>query len=279
MTANELLALLGRAWPRLLLYPGGLTAFGLVWLMGWSARRTRGAAADAVPAAQLPRALAISAVALPWLGLALLPLPLAAGLSRQTDLVVVLALLEWPLLLTIAAEFHTATPAGDERAARRLAAALNSYPPLILAGLALAQAAGSLDVGALARPPDELTLARVSALHWLGAAAWALALPAALGLGPFAAGPPDLLPLRIGLRLRSLGLAAIAALPWFFLMGERSWLLLLPALLLAALLWGYDRATAGHPARGWARGYLVLAALLLLALLWAAVAALRDRLA
>src|SRR5262245_31385493 len=33
LTANELLALLGRAWPRLLIYPGGLAAFALVWLL------------------------------------------------------------------------------------------------------------------------------------------------------------------------------------------------------------------------------------------------------
>ena len=34
LTANELLSLLGRAWPRLLIYPGGLAAFALVWLIG-----------------------------------------------------------------------------------------------------------------------------------------------------------------------------------------------------------------------------------------------------
>ena len=34
VTANELLALLGRAWSRLLIFPGGLTAFGLIWLIG-----------------------------------------------------------------------------------------------------------------------------------------------------------------------------------------------------------------------------------------------------
>jgi len=33
LTANELLALLGRAWPRLLIYPGGLAAFTLIWLI------------------------------------------------------------------------------------------------------------------------------------------------------------------------------------------------------------------------------------------------------
>ena len=33
LTASELLVLVGRAWSRLLLYPGGLAAFGLAWLI------------------------------------------------------------------------------------------------------------------------------------------------------------------------------------------------------------------------------------------------------
>jgi hypothetical protein len=277
LTANELLALLGLAWPRLLLYPGGLTAFAVVWLMerpGWR-RRTAPSAGEQVPAA-LPCAQAISAVVLPWLGLALLPLPQVARLTRQTDLIVVLALLEWPLVLTIAGEFCASTPDGDARLVRRLAAVLNSYPPLILAALALA--AGSFEVGALTRPLDASAPSRLVELHWLGALAWTLALPPALGLGPFAAGPPAQCWLRIGLRLRALGLVALGALPWFPLFGDRPWLLPLPPLLIAALLWGYDRV-AGGSARGWARGYLVLAAALLLALLWAAASALQERLA
>lgn len=277
MTANELLAMLGRAWPRLLLYPGGMAAFALIWLAG---RVRRGKSLDGERVATaLPGALAISAVAAPWLGLALLPLPLSAPLSRRTDLIVALALLEWPLVLTIAAEFRSPAPGAEARTARRLAAALNSYPPLILATLALAQSARSFEVEALARPPDATALARDAALHWIGAVALALALAPALGIGPFAAGQPDQRTLRIGLQLRGVGLAALAALPWLAPFGERPWLMPLPALLLAALLWGFDRAAAGRPARGWARACLALAGLLLLALLWAAAGALRDRLA
>jgi hypothetical protein len=52
-----------------------------------------------------------------------------------------------------------------------------------------------------------------------------------------------------------------------------------PPLLIAALLWGYDRLTARHGARGWARGYLVFDIVLLLVLLWAAYQALQARLA
>lgn len=276
MTANELLAMLGRAWPRLLLYPGGLTAFAIVWLMARFSRHGRGAAGGA-RTADLP--LTISAVALPWLGLALLPLPLVAGINRQTDLIVVLALLEWPLVLVIAQEFHSTAPDAYARLVRRLAAALNSYPPLILAALVLALAAGSFEIDVLMRPPDALAPARLALLHWLGALAWTLALPPALGLGPFATRPPDQSALRVGLRLRALGLIALAALPWFPLLADWRWLLPLPPLLIAALLWSFDRVAAGRAARSWARGYLIFAVALLLVLLWAAYAMLQERLA
>ena len=133
------------------------------------------------------------------------------------------------------------------------AAALNSYPALILAGLALAQPAGSFEIAALARLPGELAPEGARALHWIGAVAWALALVPALGLGPFAAWPPGapgasaedsstaratpqsrkgagflkLLrtsrlgedPLRTGLQLRALGLVWLAALPWMAGLG------------------------------------------------------------
>lgn len=276
MTANELLAMLGRAWPRLMLYPGGLTAFALVWLMARLSRHGRGAAGGAC-IADLP--LTISAIALPWLGLALLPLPLVAGINRQTDLIVVLALLEWPLVLVIAQEFHSTAPDAYARLVRRLAAALNSYPPLILAALVLALAAGSFEIDLLMRPPDALAPARLALLHWLGALAWTLTLPPALGLGPFASRPPDQSALRVGLRLRALGLIALAALPWFPLLADWRWLLPLPPLLIAALLWSFDRVTADRAARSWARGYLVFAVALLLVLLWAAYAMLQERLA
>jgi hypothetical protein len=328
LTANELLALLGRAWPRLLIYPGGLAAFGLIWLIERTKnkeprtenreprtgnreprtenrepqnRRTENQAAHPLtrsPAHPSGRwsvvsgrwsALEASAIVLPWLGLALLPLPRAAGLSRQIDLVAALALLEWPLLLAVAAELRDGADA-RVRAARRLAAALNSYPPLILAALVLASAYGSLETMALARPPEASTPARAALLHWLGASAWLLALPPALGIGAFAAGPPTQRALRLGLRLRALGLVALAALPWFALVAgpdaggqggiDLTWIWLpLPPLGIAALLWGYSRLTAGRSARGWAHAYQVLDAALLLVLLWVAYNALQARLA
>ena len=133
--------------------------------------------------------LEISAVVFPWLGLALLPLPLAVALSRQTDVVVALALLEWPLLLAVARAIWSAGEADQRSGLYRAAAALNSYPTLILATLALAQAAGSFELAALARQPGAHAPGDAGTLHWLGAIAWTLALPPALGLGPFAAGP------------------------------------------------------------------------------------------
>src|SRR3954470_9305685 len=183
VTANELLALLGRAWSRLLIYPGGLAAFGIVCLISMLQNREP-RTTQWVPNREPDRQegsqfLVLSSVVLPWLALALLPLPLAVELPRQIDIVVALALLEWPNVLAIRRELWT----GDMR---RLTAALNSYPPLILATLALAQASNSLELGALARAPGDSATTSTRALHWLGVIALALALPPALGLGPFA---------------------------------------------------------------------------------------------
>jgi hypothetical protein len=323
VTANELLALLGRAWSRLLIYPGGLAAFGLVWLISTLQNRFFSPLAPHAPftapaagSGEQPlrrgegSLLALSSVVLPWLALALLPLPLAVTLPRQIDIVVALALLEWPNVLAIRQELR----AGDMR---RLAAALNSYPPLILATLALAQAGNSLELAALARAPGDSAAISTRALHWLGVIALALALPPALGLGPFAgerrrttdpstplrAGDrrptirdealsqsPILASvarffaagaLQLGLRLRALGLLALAALPWAG--AESTGLALLrmlgAAALIAALLWGEDQLMRRQAARRWAWAYLALDAVLLLALLGAAYLALQLRLA
>jgi hypothetical protein len=313
VTASELLVLLGRAWSRLLLYPGGLAAFTTVWLvvslLPRSSLSTTAPAHPLTPSPAHPVTLAGSAVVLPWLALALLPLPLAIELPRQLDIVVALTLLEWPHMLAIGQELQ----AGDTR---RLAAALNGYPPLILATLALAQSSGSLEIAALARAPDELASTSARALHWLGAIALVLALPPVLGIGPFAGGGPttndqrpttnDQRPttrlssrsyvasiqasvarflgagaVALGLRLRALGLIALAALPWSG-NQDSGWALprmLAAASLIAGLLWTYERLMRGQPARSWARAYLALDAALLLALLWAAYQALQSRLA
>jgi hypothetical protein len=300
LTANELLALLGRAWPRLLIYPGGLAAFALVWLIGRTKltedRRSKIEDGHLRSSIFDPRSsifnswLTLSAIVLPWLGLALLPLPRVAAISRSTDLIAVLALLEWPLLLAFAADLYDCDLVVATRAQARLAAALNAYPPLILATLVLVSVAGSFDLAVLARAPDAATSFRAALLYWLGSAGWILALPPALGIGAFAAQSPSARALCIGLRLRAIGLVAVVALPWFALVAGRderdfggtgpSLLLLpLPPLVIAGLLWGFARLTAGHAARPWARAYLALDAVLLLLLLWAAYSALQARLA
>jgi hypothetical protein len=260
--------------------------------------------------------LALSSIVLPWLALALLPLPLAVTLPRQIDIVVVLALLEWPNLLVIRHELR----AGDMR---RLAAALNSYPPLILATLALAQAGNSLEIAALARIPGDSAAISMRALHWLGVIALALALLPALGLGPFAdegrrtrdgggqtgedggrrsavgdrprwrssrsylvniRNSVDRLfatgVLKVGLRLRALGLVMLAALPWAGAEGNSLALLRMlgGAVLVAALLCSADRLMRRQTVQRWAWVYMALDVLLLLALLGAAYVALQIRL-
>lgn len=300
MTAGELLALLGRVWPRLLLYPGGLTAFAIVWLMHRARHRrlaprmSPGAQAEQRPHdANDPNAVIthtatadhespkritiidISAIASPWLGLALLPLPFGAPLNRQVDIIVLLALLEWPLALAIVEDLRR-----KEGAARRIIAALNSYPPRILATLALVQSARSFELGAFAQSPGQQATDAARALYWLGAVVWVLALLPALGLGPFGAGAPARRSISIGLQLRAIGLVAISALPWALIVGTESrWLLPLPPLLIAGLLWGVGRASARLTAQRLAYAYLLLDAALLIALCWAAFVTLRDRLA
>jgi hypothetical protein len=226
----------------------------------------------------------LSSIVLPWLALALLPLPLAVALPRQIDIVVALALLEWPNVLAIRMDMRGGS-------LRRLVAALNSYPPLILAALTLAQAGNSLDLTALARAPGSSASLSTSALHWIGAIALALALPPALGIGPFADegrrtkddeafSQPSTPNPQLGLRLRALGLVALAALPWAGAEGDDlAFLRMLgAAALIAALLWGYDRLVRGQAARRWAWAYLALDAVLLLALLGAAYIAMQIRL-
>jgi hypothetical protein len=86
----------------------------------------------------------------------------------------------------------------------------------------------------------------------------------------------------VGLRLRALGMLALAALPWSGSQDDSGWALarvLVAASVIAALLWGYDRLTRGRTARRWAWAYLALDAALLLALLWASYQALQSRLA
>jgi hypothetical protein len=308
MTLAELLSFLGLAWSRLLIFPGGLCAFVIVWLVGFleqrrispiappgctgaaalrafsiaSLRGTGAAALRALPgmgAAALrslpgPSPLAASAVVLPWLGVALLPLPLAAPLSRPVDLVVIIALLEWPRLLAITVDLHT----GERlRGMQRLAAALNGYPPLALALILTAEGTGTLESMGLLRIPEG-----TPALwwFWIGVGALILTLPPLIEAGPFALDAPD--DLRFGMRLRALGIVLIAALPGIALLtrgGDNDWWrIALPPLALTGVIWLVHRSTRHHSAQRWAHVYLILDVLLALALLAAGLLALRERL-
>lgn len=205
--------------------------------------------------------------------MALLPLPLAAPLSRPVDLVVIMALLEWPRLLAISVDLHT----GERlRGMQRLAAALNGYPPLALALILTAEGTGTLESSGLLRIPEG-----TAALwwFWIGVGALILTLPPLLEAGPFALDAPD--DLRFGMRLRALGIVLIAALPGIALLtrgGDNDWWrIALPPLALTGAIWLVHRSTRHHSAQRWAHVYLILDVLLALALLAAGLLALRER--
>ncbi|NJM06235.1 hypothetical protein HC891_08620 [Candidatus Gracilibacteria bacterium] len=81
---GELLVTVGQAWPRLLLYPGGLSAIALAWVL------SRGAGVRVVSAADLMLAAG------PLLLISLLPLPGARDFPYTLDLFSALLLLELP---------------------------------------------------------------------------------------------------------------------------------------------------------------------------------------
>ncbi len=270
MTIAELLSFLGLAWSRLLIFPSGLCALVVVWLAGALEQRR-------ILPIELLRWLAspltASAVVSPWLGVALLPLPLAAPLARPVDLVVVMALLEWPRLLAISIDLHT----GERvRGMQRLAAALNGYPPLVLALLLSAQGSGTLESVGLLRIPEG-----TAALwwFWIGVGALILTLPPVIEAGPFALDAPD--DLRFGMRLRALGIVLIAALPGVALLTRSGdddwWRVALPPLALTGAIWLFHHSTRHHSIQRWAYFFLIFDVLLLLALLAAGLLALWER--
>lgn len=258
MSLAELLAILSTAWTRLLLYPAGLAAIAILWLV-WRVNG-RPATTPVLVASSQPLA-SLLAIALPWLGLALMPLPLSAALTRPVDVIVLLSLLEWPRLLAAAREF------GEGKHARA-AAMLNSYPPLVLALLLMHHATGSFEVQALLQAPPNETVLLVRLAFWIGALALLLVLPAALGIGPFRAAAVEDAALRVGLKLRALGIAALGLCPWLTLIPEDyQWLLPVAMLLYGVLLWQLHRRTYGQAALPWARGLYLLSIVLLLGLL------------
>ena len=233
---SELLGALGLAWPRLLLYPGGLFALVASWLLGmWLARcRCRSAS---------PGRAKLGAVVPPLVALALLPLAPARSFPYGLDLVVALVLLEWPRALGWGAQRR-------EELAR-------AYAPLLLAGLGLAEACGGLELTRLLRWPEPLV---AQLLLGASAALWLAALPRLLASGPGG----------LAGRLRALGLLLVAALPLLgalaAMLAERlpadlaGWLLPPVAILAAGLALG---GVARVPERARARVELVLGVVIL----------------
>jgi len=233
---SELLGALGLAWPRLLLYPGGLFALVASWLLGmWLARCSCG------PTAQVRGGL--GAVVPPLVALTMLPLAPARSFPYGLDLVVALALLEWPQAMGWGAQRR-------EELAR-------AYAPLLLAGLGLAEACGGLELTRLLRWPEPLV---AQLLLGASAALWLAALPRLLASGPGG----------LAGRLRALGLLLVAALPVLgalaATLAERlpadlaGWLLPPVAMLAAGLALG---GVARVPERARARVELVLGVVIL----------------
>jgi hypothetical protein len=180
---GELLGALGLAWPRLLLYPGGVFALAASWLLAaWLSR----CAGRPIAPPGGPAAGALAAALPPLAAIALMPLAPARSFPFGLDLVIALALLEWPRAL-------------QGRALTR-AAALREYGPLLLAAALLAEGAGGLELTRLLRAPESWLDRGLLAA---GALLWLAALPRLL-----LAGPPG-----IAGRLRALGLLLVAALP------------------------------------------------------------------
>lgn len=217
---NELLALIGRYWQLVLIYPGGITA-----ILAWAATGI------AFGGALRPRPLLGSEIAIAiglLLVITLLPLP-QTGWPYPLDLAALLLLIEAPWCARLLR--RSPTPIDD------LARRLNVYPLLALSLAALGQAAGTLVLIDIGRSGG--------ALHWVGLAGWAIALPPLLGIGPWrVAGSDPLANLR---RVAHLGLILAAALP----ANDASWrlgaLIGFVALLLPLAL--LDRWWRGQPGR------------------------------
>jgi hypothetical protein len=278
MTIAELLSFLGLAWSRLLIFPGGACLLSAVWLAAAFERRRAQTGLLSFPTSWLTSPLTASAIIFPWLGVALMPLPGAVALSRPIDLIAIIALLEWPRVLAIAADLQ-----GNDRArgVQRLATALNGYPPLVLSLVLVSLGTGTLEVVGLLRIPESAAPLQQTMWFWLGAGALIIALPPLIEVGPFALDARD--ELRPGLCLRMLGIILIAALPGIALLtrdgADDWWRIALPPLALGGALWMFHRSAHRQTALRWARLYLGYDLLLLLALLTAGLIALQARLA
>ncbi len=149
---SDILGALGQAWPRLLLYPGGISALLMVLIVA----RLRG-----IPPATLGLFTLIDLLP-PLSVITLLPLSPAAPFAYGLDLPTALLLLLWPSFRRAAQE-RIAPQSMYER-----------YLPLLIAATALVSVTTTLDLSGLLHWPAE-PLRRLGIL--LGALAWIAAVP------------------------------------------------------------------------------------------------------
>ncbi len=221
---GALLDALGQAWPRLLIYPGGLSALGLAWLLArWMAFiRTPHPDAERLP----PHQELIAALP-PLLALTLLPIPPARTFPYGIDLLTALALLGWPQLYSQAVR--------GALVGTGLRTLLQGYSLLLLGTTAMSAGAGGIELRRLLRAPD-------TALGWglmLGGSGLWLLGQARLYRKGRAAHLGDLGCLWIGAMpmLAALTVGAADRLP----SGWAGWALPPLALIIAALMLGAAR--------------------------------------
>ncbi|PDW03590.1 hypothetical protein [Candidatus Viridilinea mediisalina] len=269
---GELLGALGLAWPRLLFYPGGIFALVAAWLLAmwlrhcaralilepeatWQPNRIipftivdcrlqigeHGAPMgfSVLDNAACSRVIGIIATVPPLAVVSLLPLAPARPFPYGLDLIVALALLEWPRI------WLQRQPTRNDL--------LHAYWPLLIAAWGWSEATGGLGLSRLLAWPEPMAR---QILMLMGTALWLTSLPPLLDgeLRSLAA------------RLRALGLLLIACLPLIALLAAygAAWLpnawqgriFPLVALVSAALLLG---ALLRLPPKLLQRGQLLLA--------------------
>lgn len=238
---DELLSTLGLLWSRLLLYPGGLAALGLAWLLNRLVAAPASAATGPAPSL-----LDLTAIAAPLIVLALLPLP-GSALPLGLDLPLALMLLEWPALAHHACHGTAQTWMQRQRSV---------YAVLVLAGIVLISSAGGLDLAALAQAPA----AGAGLALLAGATGWSIAATLAVDAAMYR-----------GAALRRAGHLGLATCLWLPITGTGAWVLA-PALGIGGLMMlvGRGRSAQSAPLP---QILLVAAALQVLALAWLVYAA------
>jgi hypothetical protein len=252
---NDLLALLGQAWPRLLLYPGGICALALLWL--WLAlHKQQTLFRESTPKQWLHCVPALVVISL-------LPVRGAVELGQSLDLFVALFLVEWPLFIAL-------SDRQNEQTGTVQGSLLQGYSLLLPSLLLLADLNNSLLLGAQAASPPAWLWEPII-FRWIAALAWLVALFPLAGLGPFRReNEPDL-----AAHSRILGHLGLISLPLLGLLHERVWLMpLVPIGLAVALYVGEKWLRSQRLWTGLIQGGQVL---VWLSLVWLASQALLER--